>query len=194
MVSAANDLRRCFELGAGVMVSPPNDPDGVDVIVYPSGLAGLDLPTLANARIIDLQDSVTAWQRSAFVSDFWVIGFPRDLNEVDYGRGTVQTAQAVLPGRYDAVTRVDGHMHRLTVDNPHRFREFAGFSGGPVFSLEYQVAANPLIRFCGVAVSGSVTSGLVHFVDADAIRFVLDTAIEHLGSGINLAGLPPEDL
>lgn len=194
-VSAAGDLRRTFQLGAGVVVSPPEDPDGVDLIAYPTGLGGFDHATLATARIINLEDpGVTAWQPAAYVSNFLVLGFPRDLNEVDYDRRVVKSAQVMLAGKYEFVTRADGHVHRLRVENPHRLREFAGFSGGPVFSVEQHVAAQPGQRFCGVAISGSAQSGIVHFVDADAVKFVLDTAIEHLTGLRTYRGPPPEDL
>jgi hypothetical protein len=194
-VSPAGDLRNSFQLGAGVVVSPPDDPDGVDVIVYPTGLGGFDRATLAAARVINLDDSgVSAWQLAAYVSDFLVIGFPRPLNEVDYDRDVVKSAQVMLPGKYEAVSRADGHVHLLRVENPHLLGEFAGFSGGPVFSVEYHVGAPPSQRFCGLAITGSARSCLVHFVDVDAVRYVMDTAIEHLTGERALPGPRPGEL
>lgn len=194
-VSPAGDLRNSFRLGAGVVVSPPDDPDGVDVIVYPTGLGGFDRATLATARIINLHDpGASAWQLAAYVSAFLVVGFPRPLNEVDYDRDVVKSAQVMLPGRYMEVSRADGHVHLLRVENPHSLDEFAGFSGGPVFSIEYHVGAPPSQRFCGLAVTGSARYGLVHFVDADAVRFVMDTAIEHLTGERTHRGPPPGEL
>lgn len=193
-VSAVGDLRKSFELGAGVIASPPDNSYAVDVIVYPTGLGGFDRATLATARIINLDGpSVTAWQAGAYVSDFLVVGFPRPLNEVDYDRELVKTAQVMLPGRYEGITRADGHVHLLRVENPHSLREFAGFSGGPVFSVEYHIGAPPSQRFCGLAITGSAPNGIVHFVDAEAVRFVMDTAIEHLAGERTVRGPPPEE-
>jgi hypothetical protein len=189
-VAAAHHLRHSFRLGAGTVVSPPDDPDGLDVIVYPAGLGGFDEDTLAAARIVNLEPSVTSWQPAAYVSNFLVVGFPRELNEVDYDRGVIKTSQVMVPARYDSVSRVDGHVHRLHADNPLELKEFAGLSGSPVFSVEHQIAAGPHVRFCGVAITGSADSGLVQFVGVDAIRFVLDTAIEHQLGVAALTGPP----
>lgn len=193
IVGAADDLHSRLQLGAGITIAPPSDPDSVDVIVYPASLSGLPKAAIERARIIDLPPRAADWRRTAEVSDFWVVGYPRPLNYVDFDAGSIKTAQVVLGGKYEGLSRADGYMHRLTVGNPHELSEFAGFSGAPVFSFHHQVAADSVLRFCGIAITGSAKSGIVQFLDVRAVREVLDTAVDRLEGRLEHPGPPPEE-
>lgn len=152
----------------------------VDVMVYPASMLGIDLVDAGSGRLILAERAgVDDWQRTAFVSQFAVIGYPRERNEVNYEARQISTARLLVPGVYAGPSPGSNSLHTIEVEDPHGLSEFAGFSGGPVFSLQDQVAAPPVTRFCGIAVAGTPRSRRMHFVDARKVCRLMDFAIEH---------------
>jgi hypothetical protein len=181
-----------FRLSNGIGIWPPDQPpDHIDVIVYPASLSDLDSRAMRTGRVMLLGGEIVNWEPRAPVSQFCVIGYPRELNEVDFESGTVHTAQAVLTGRYQGAARADGHVHAMRIDDAPQLGSYAGFSGSPIICLQAQIAREPEVRFAGIAISGTVTSGLVHFVDAAAVEMVLRTAVEHAEGRLPLAVRAP---
>lgn len=58
--------------------------------------------------------------------------------------------------------------------------DFAGFSGGAVYSIESRLDADPITRFCGVAVQGTAGSGLAHFLEASHVWRLANGVAEHV--------------
>lgn len=156
------------------------DPSDYDVIAYEVFRKDLPSRVMSKSRILLLESSdVLNWKPTSYVSQFFLFGFPRERSEVDYEAGNVINTQILLAGRYLGMTDMQHTVHGLEVANPLRLSTFAGFSGSPVLSLETRVGARAAVRFCGVAVSGTVESARVHFVESEVIADLLDTVIGH---------------
>lgn len=179
-ILASDRAMKRLPLSQGIGVFADRPEEEVDALVYPATLADLSRRDVKNSRLVRLEDSgATQWERSAPVAQFVVVGYPRVLSLVDYDAGKVIANQVLLLGTY--VSPVDGvaHMHTLRVDNPLELSEFAGFSGGAVFLIHQRLAADPICQFCGMAVQGTVTSGLVHFLDLHCLLHLVNEAKAH---------------
>jgi hypothetical protein len=180
-ILGSDDSNRRIPLSAGIgVLSDPTD-DDVDVIVYPATLVGLSRREVRHAHIINLDvPELRRWNARAYESQFTIIGYPRELSEVDYDAGRVSAGQVLLTGSYLGPAQGRGTVHRLRVNNPLELDAFAGFSGSPVFSVEHQLAADAIIRFCGVAVTGTRSSEYMHFVEAAALMRLMHAASNHV--------------
>lgn len=156
----------------------PDDEYEIDLKVFETSLAGLPKRDRENGRIIFLdKPGIAEWQSARFTAMFLLCGHPSEINGVDYELRMVQTNQAMLVGQYKDVGTQLNH-HFLSVANPLGFKNFKGFSGSPVFSLEFRLGAEPNGRFCGIALTGSADNGLVQFLDSQIIIGVLDSVID----------------
>lgn len=160
-------------------VGPDEDPEGeYDVIAYDASVAGVSEADRRECRVFSLNNPRDYnWVPSAAACTFSVIGYPSEINAVDYNAGMVQSRQMLLAGEYVGPTSCPT-MHLLSVRNPLGLASFDGFSGGPVLATEPLGGDETVTRFCGLAVSGSPASGLVHFLDAEAVVGLLNNAIE----------------
>jgi hypothetical protein len=173
--------------GIGVLADVPDDE--VDLIVYPASIVGIRRREVRRAQIINLDSpSVMNWLDSAQVSQFVVIGYPREHSEVDYEVGRASAGQVLVTGHYKGPVVGSNTMHGLEIANPLELVQFAGFSGAPVFAVEHRLAAEPVFRFAGVAVTGSASSKVMHFTAAATLADLLTTAIGHVRTfGLELA-------
>ncbi|MEO3691526.1 hypothetical protein [Roseateles paludis] len=187
MLLSAKSVRR-LPLSQGFGQSDGGNGNEVDVVVFPASLAGLSRRDTERSHFIRLDAAWRdQWQASATVAKFFVIGFPRDLSEIDYDDKMVKTHQVTMPATYQAAYAGTRHMHTLKIDDGLALQDFAGFSGGAVFSFERQVGSLSHCRFCGVVVEGTAQSGLVHFVDCWHVLHLVRVAYEHVGRfGMNL--------
>lgn len=186
LLSNRSMQRLPLSAGIGVLADAPEDE--VDVIVYPASLFGLTKNEMRRGRFLKLTRDFTSWQPGAYTSQWFLIGYPREHSEVNYDAGQVQTGQVMLTGSYLGPADGTEYLHRLKVVNPLMLTEFAGFSGGPIFCAENKIGAEPTFRFCGVAVAGSASSEIVHFVSAESVLHLMHTAIGHIRKfGMQLA-------
>jgi hypothetical protein len=175
---------RSFPLANGIVVSPFDEPGSVDVIVYPTTMAGLDRASLQQGRILVLdKPGIMEWERFASTSEFLIIGYPRDLNEYDFDSATVNTAQVVMVASFEGPSRADGYQFKLAIHLGAPLDSYAGLSGSPVLCVRHQIGNEPDVRFCGIATTGTVGARSVHFLSARAVSLVLDTAISAMKAG-----------
>lgn len=176
-------------LSQGIGVLADTADDEVDLIVYPASLIGLHRREAQRARIINLDvPELINWRPVADVSQFLVIGYPREYSDIDYEQGKVSAGQVLLTGSYKGPSVGRPTMHRLQIENQVALSEFAGFSGSPVFAVQHRVAAKPVFRFCGVALAGTAASETMHFIEAAALARLMTVATGHIGKfGLQLA-------
>ncbi|UUZ76251.1 serine protease [Polaromonas sp. P1(28)-13] len=124
------------------------------------------------ATLIDLDRSMPDWALYRDTTRFVVLGFPDDLSLVDYEQGVIQNQRCVLHGRYAGPASAR-YVHSLQVQSG-ALTTFSGFSGGPVFSWIQRLGFRPQLSLCGVAIQGSVTSGLIHFIESSILMNALE--------------------
>lgn len=178
LLSDRSMQRLPLSAGIGVLADTPEEE--IDVIVYPASLVALAKNEVRRARVLNLTREFTQWQSRSYSSRWFVIGYPREHSEVDYEAGSVRAGQVILTGNYLGPATGSKHLHRLRVGGRHSLAEFAGFSGAPVFCAEYDIGVEPTFRFCGVAVAGSASSDIVHFVSAESVLKLMQTAVGHV--------------
>lgn len=150
-----------------------------DAIAYEVSVTNLRTVVAKESRIIRLDYLPTyEWEANAFNAMFFLMGYPGDVNSVDYDKGQVLSSQVVLAGRYDGVSDIQGTIHRLIVENPLELSHFYGLSGSPVMCLTPRFCSEPTMAFCGIAILGTPESGLVHFLESKTIVSLLDHAVE----------------
>lgn len=76
----------------------------------------------------------TDWYAPRFNSQFFVFGYPKSHNEVDYEALSISTKQFLLTGKYLRATS-SSDCHEIAVTNPLGLETFNGLSGSPVWSL-----------------------------------------------------------
>lgn len=156
------------------------DPSEYDVVAYEFFRHDLPDSVMENTRLLHLDSPETLnWMPTSYVTQFFLFGFPRERNEVDYDAQDVQISQTLLAGKYEGMSNFQRTIHSIVVENPTNLMEFAGFSGSPVLSLQQRIGSPSIVRFCGIAISGSPASGRVHFIETSVITDLLDTSIGH---------------
>ena len=60
----------------------------------------------------------------------------------------------------------------------HSLSTFSGFSGGPVFALVKHSDSQGEIVLCGMALRGTTSSGLIHFLDRSVLLDALNIKIK----------------
>jgi hypothetical protein len=155
---------------------PLGDSDTADMFVMRTEVAPLPHAVRSAARVLDLNiPSVWDWRGHAIDSTFFVFGYPKSLTVVDYDDDRVDTAQALLAGRYVGPSISEG-CYQIQVTVPAEVESLDGFSGSPVLSTHPEKGT----RFCGIAILGGATSGIMHFISSEFVMDVLDQANERL--------------
>jgi hypothetical protein len=158
-----------------VHFAPPNllPDDFADISLIEVDQAVAQRQYARHATLIDLDRHLFDWSTFRDTCDFLVVGFPNELSFVDYDRNLIQNQRASLRGRYAGPAH-SRHLHSLRIENPPKLSSLSGFSGGPVLAWVRRVGFKPQLVPCGIAVQGTVLSGLVHFIDIS----ILVTALE----------------
>jgi hypothetical protein len=98
---------------------------------------------------------------------FLILGYPSELQDVDYERPGVVARIAIVNGVYDGPSQ-SPYVHRLRMQRTRQF-DPDGLSGGPVFYLGGD-AGSYFIGFAGMVIRGSAGSEILHFIEADFLR------------------------
>jgi len=123
---------------------------------------------LGRTPILPLDLGEQQWDRFSEVSPFKVLGFPQDHSFVDYDSGEVVEGLVTLEAEYVGPTTAKW-IHQLRVATPPPLSTFSGFSGGPVFLIAREVGRPPIPILAGMALQGTVQSGIVRFVETARI-------------------------
>jgi len=98
--------------------------------------------------------------------ELFVLGFPSESRFVDYDVKRIHFTQVVLRGVYAGLA-LESHCHTLKIETSIELKDFDGVSGGTVF--RHPRSPQEPSAFVGLAIRGSVESGLIHFVDCAVI-------------------------
>lgn len=151
----------------------PEDPETTDIVVIEADVSSVSKSVSSGGRVIDLTDPRNhEWRDQRWESVMFLMGYPTEINEMDYANLTFSAQQTMLAGAFAGPTRSRCcHKIRVTVRPP--VTDFNGLSGSPVFSLESSVGQPHSAKFAGMVLLGTASSGLVRFVEAERILQVL---------------------
>lgn len=123
---------------------------------------------LGQAVLLDMNLAVPSQRPPLSKSSLVVIGYPAELSSVDYEAEELRNERFALRGRYVEATMTH-HVHELRVVDEHRLDSFSGLSGAPVFAWHQSDERTGRVFLCGMAIQGTVCSGLIRFLDAQII-------------------------
>jgi hypothetical protein len=145
--------------------------DYMDLAVIEVDNAAMSDPELNRATLIDLAlASEYDWEASAFEMDFFLIGYPHERSNINYHTQEMRTERVSLFGKYGGESPLP-YLHLFIVDSPNGLETFSGFSGSPVFAWRTSGPRQTKPVLCGMAIRGTPSSGLVHFLP---IAIILD--------------------
>lgn len=123
---------------------------------------------LGGTPILPLDSGLQDWQNYKEISPFKILGFPRDYTYCDFESGEVVEGLVTLEAYY--VGPASGQwIYQLAVPSPPPLSTFSGFSGGPVFLIARDVGIAPVPVFAGMALQGTIESGIVRFVERERV-------------------------
>jgi hypothetical protein len=147
----------------------------VDLVVYDLDIRHFSVKQRRNSRACHLTATEPSWRARCHESSYFVFGYPLKHASVHYGVRTTQTnsQQWFLEGRYKCPSEVP-NCHMLMLCDTQRIEDLNGLSGSPVFALPAVLGVPGLPIFAGIALRGSATAKLLHFLEGDAVRTILD--------------------
>ncbi len=159
-------------------VSEKHVPDDfADVAIIEIDMKKITDPEVGRTRLIDLNLASGDWLSKSETAEMFVLGYPEDHSFVDYDLETITNHRWSIHGRYAGVSEVD-YLHKLEVLCPNNLSTFSGFSGGPVFAwVEHSEKRGQLI-LCGMALRGTKSSGLIHFLDRSVLFDALNVKLK----------------
>ena len=132
---------------------------------------------MGDTNIIPLNEQSEDWMAMRHVSPF-LVGFPNEHTFVDFDAGEVVEGLVEMRGSY--LRPADSpYLHEIKIQSPPPLISYNGFSGCPVFMLKYSVGAPALPILCGVAIQGSVESGIVRFIERSVLIDLLAAKLAH---------------
>jgi hypothetical protein len=150
-----------------------DDSDSTDFIVLELEPSQVTPHVRTIGRVVNLTpETIEVWLESTQESTFFLMGYPSALNRADYDVSKILSSQVLLRGVY-VKAWTNELCHELRVANPHKIQDFSGLSGAPVFSCLNGPVPQP-VRFCGMALRGTPSSGTVHFLAGSQLLKALE--------------------
>lgn len=138
--------------------------DFVDLAIIEVDRAAATDPEFGQLTMLDLDQAVEAdWESGASQLEFFAIGYPSERSNIDFSTQEIRTDQVTLFGRYVGESNV-AHLHLLQVNDPAGLTSFSGMSGSPIFMWRPSKDGRQRPVLCGMAIRGTVDSGLIHFL------------------------------
>lgn len=144
------------------------DEDFVDLAVIAIDTKNATHPEVVQATLIDLALACEEWHSCAEDAQFFIIGYPEERSFVNDETQEIRTDRVALLGRYGGPSPLR-HLHLLRVSDPLDLKTFSGFSGAPVFAWIERPSQRPVPVLCGMALRGTPSSGLIHFLDRQVL-------------------------
>lgn len=123
----------------------------------------------ASLKLIDLEKVSGDWLDSSSEAVFLVLGYPLEHSELQFTERSITTPRFVLRGSYKGVSEYSSSVHIIELSKIYGITDFNGFSGGPVFAFLPNDANPQKVFLCGMAIRGSSSSGLIHFLELGVI-------------------------
>lgn len=167
--------RKLLPLGHMFSVPLKDEPeDFVDLAVIDVKRSAKLDEEIGKASLIDLAKAYKPdWATDAKDIPLYVLGYPSERSEIDFDTGDLRTDRVILSGLYEGPSQLP-YLHLLRVASVEELESFSGFSGGPVFSLRQVSAGVAKPVLCGMAIRGSSSSALFHFLDASVLLDALE--------------------
>ncbi len=152
-----------------------DDPDHDDWAVFTAVTPGLtdgdglvpvlDFGTMANAALPpDDQDVLVAR------------GYPKATSNIAYDAQAIRWQAFGASGKYAGRPDWSDACHTMRLDDVTQIESIDGMSGSPIFLLKPRTPEQFECSFAGMALRGSKTSRLLHFLDASIIRAAIIAA------------------
>jgi hypothetical protein len=135
---------------------------------------------MGETRIFPITDQPDDWMAMRHVSPFILVGFPNEHTYVDFETGEIVEGLVEMQGNYVRPAE-SPFLHEIAIQNPPPLESYSGFSGCPVFTLKYSIGAAAIPVLCGVAVQGSVASGIVRFIEMSVLVDLLTEKLKKTG-------------
>lgn len=104
-------------------------------------------------------------------TQFYVIGYPTNLRNVDYDIPYIAVKQVVTSAKYVGHSNASW-LHQIQMTRTAKFSS-DGLSGAPVFFISRD-GRGFFVGFAGVVIRGSDTSDFLHFIDVRMVRQFLE--------------------
>lgn len=149
--------------------------DYMDFAVIAIDTPRIKNPEVGAARLLALAPSLVGWPQH--VGELIVLGFPEDTVYVDPESQLLHTQRAVLNASYVGQSSMP-YLHEARITDAHGLSTFSGLSGGPVFAVLRPPDQVPTIGLCGMAIRGTSSSNVIHFLDRSVLIDALNVRSE----------------
>jgi len=148
---------------------------GLDLLIYDLDVRHFNTKQRRSCCAYPLLVTEPSWLLWRRTAAYFLFGYPLKYTTMEYGQRTTrtETQQWFCEATYNGESEI-AHCHRLLLRDPKRIGDLNGLSGAPVFALVPSRGGDSRPLFAGVVLRGSASSGLVHFLGAEAIRQILD--------------------
>ncbi len=124
---------------------------------------------LGATQAIVLERVVGDWISRAHELNLFICGYPTQHSKIEIDNEAIINPRYMLRGRYSGMSSHSPEMHTISVSDACGVDNFAGFSGSPVFACIPNEQEPTEVVLCGMAVRGTSSSGLIHFVERDIL-------------------------
>lgn len=187
LISAHDETRHCYRTVRVAEQGARWDGDEVDDFALIE-LDPMSVPAgvRKRGRILRLDGATSwAWYERREVSQFFMAGYPAELNYIDYDAKKFTTQRVSFSMSYRSHAR-QPHCYELELEQAAGLQSLSGFSGAPVLSVFRFPAAEAHIPVCGIALLGTATSRRVTFLDIFVIRASMESMLV-------ARGIPPRE-
>ena len=153
--------------------------DFVDLAVIEIDMDEITDKEIGSAILINLELASGDWLSNSETAEMFIIGYPEEYSFVDYESEAIANGRLALYGRYAGLS-VSDYCHMLKLSDTHNLSTFSGFSGGPVFAWIEHPGNRGEIVLCGMALRGTPSSKLIHFLDRSVLLDALDVKIKRV--------------
>lgn len=172
MLLSDRTRERTLFTAAHHLESLDDDPEVIDLVAVEVSMQDVKERDQRRATIFDLNRIDGIWPDRRYTLAYHVLGYPIELQSIDYGRRIMNTQQFDLDARYTGPSALL-HCHELLAKDG--FDHFSGLSGGPVVGVAQPsfFGAQHEAELCGLVVCGSSVSRRIHFLDVQVVRHFL---------------------
>lgn len=148
--------------------------DYMDLAVIAVDAARIKDAEVGGALLIELTSNLVGWPDD--VAELFVLGYPEDHSFVDPMNQLLHTQRVALNARYLRPSSLP-HLHEALITDNHSLTTFSGFSGSPVFSVLRSTRKPATVGLCGMAIRGSSSSNIIHFLDRSVLLDALEVRL-----------------
>lgn len=160
--------------------STPDEPDESDLVISEVPLRSVDIGDRRKTHALHVTEHIADWFEHRHDSRFFLFGYPREQNGVEFEDCNITTNQYLLTGRYDCRSTTSFSCHTIGIDSTQGLESLSGLSGSPVYCVPTGLGYRTAPYFCGIALRGSAASGRLHFLDSERILATLDSKCKGL--------------